>query len=75
MDSINKHELILCFQLLFMFYRHEESNGATVRLELRDDTHDPNEDPVSGAAMWSTLLPLLMDLEELMQTYTGKSYG
>ncbi|XP_052784171.1 malignant fibrous histiocytoma-amplified sequence 1-like isoform X2 [Mya arenaria] len=58
-------------QLMFTYYGHEDDNGTTLRFELRDDTHDPNEDAVSGSHMWSVLLPLLMDLEELLHSYTG----
>ena len=56
---------------MFTHFRSEDGSGTTMRFELRDDTHDPNQDAVSGAAMWSVLLPLLTDFEELLHAYTG----
>lgn len=59
-------------QVKFSYARHDSDNGTTLRFELRDDHgDDPHVDAVSAAAMWTILLPLLMELEELLHSYTG----
>ncbi|XP_053403318.1 malignant fibrous histiocytoma-amplified sequence 1 homolog isoform X2 [Mercenaria mercenaria] len=59
-------------QIMFSYTRHETDNGTTLRFEFRDDHgSDPHADSVSAAAMWTILLPILMDFEELLHSYTG----
>lgn len=60
-------------QVVFSFNKHDNNSGTTLRFELRDDNTDPNVDPVPAAAMWNILLPILMDFEELLHSYTGKN--
>ncbi|XP_060560981.1 malignant fibrous histiocytoma-amplified sequence 1 homolog isoform X2 [Ruditapes philippinarum] len=59
-------------QVMFTYQNHETDHGTTMRFEFRDDHgSDPHADHVSAAAMWTILLPLLMDFEELLHSYTG----
>ena len=59
--------------MLFAYHKHIDDNGTTLRFELRDDG-DPNVDEVPASTMWSILLPILLDFEELVQAYSGMVY-
>ena len=56
-------------------FTHSKSGDdiSVLRFEMRDDNDDPNKDNVPAATMWSILLPILMDFEELLHSYTGSS--
>lgn len=56
---------------MFAYEMHRDDNGATLRFELRDDG-DINKDEVAASTMWSILLPILLEFEELLQSYSGK---
>jgi hypothetical protein len=58
--------------LLMLSYRiGPEGRGASIRYELRDDSPDPLYYPTRPAAMWTILLPLLQDFEEIIKTFKG----
>ena len=57
-------------QVLFVYTKHPDDNGTTLRFELRDDG-DLNVDEVAASTMWSILLPVLLEFEELVQSYAG----
>ncbi|KAL8598916.1 hypothetical protein ACOMHN_015495 [Nucella lapillus] len=46
--------------------------GGTIvlKFEVRDVSEDP-EDPSPASALWTVLLPLLLDTEDLLQRYAG----
>ena len=55
---------------MFAYDKHEDDSGTTLRFELRDDG-DINVDEVAASTMWSILLPVLLEFEELLQSYSG----
>lgn len=57
-------------QVMFAYDKHEDDSGTTLRFELRDDG-DINVDEVAASTMWSILLPVLLEFEELLQSYSG----
>ena len=57
-------------QVMFTYEKHPNDNGSTMRFELRDDG-DINVDEVAASTMWSILLPILLEFEELLQAYSG----
>ncbi|XP_046374544.2 malignant fibrous histiocytoma-amplified sequence 1 homolog isoform X1 [Haliotis rufescens] len=46
-----------------------EGDGVVLRFEVRDDS--PGEDQVPASTMWNTLLPLILDFEEIIKSYLG----
>ena len=58
---------------MFTYEKHPNDNGSTMRFELRDDG-DINVDEVAASTMWSILLPILLEFEELLQAYSGNVF-
>lgn len=48
-----------------------KGKGASLKYELRDDSPDPMYYPTRPAAMWTILLPLLQDFEEIIKSFKG----
>ena len=70
MTGLTCHFLYIA-QVMFSYEKHPDDNGSTLRFELRDDG-DINVDEVAASTMWSILLPILLEFEELLQAYSGK---
>lgn len=47
-----------------------DESSIVLKFEIRDNSED-EADQTPAASMWTILLPLLMDFEELLQGYTG----
>lgn len=57
--------------LMISYTNGPKGKGASLKYELRDDSPDPMYYPTRPAAMWTILLPLLQDFEEIIKSFKG----
>lgn len=55
--------------LMISYANGPKGKCASLKYELRDDSPDPMYYPTRPAAMWTILLPLLQDFEEIIKSF------
>ena len=64
-----KHDV----NVMVSYSRGPDGMGTSLKYELRDDCPEPVYYPTPPATLWTILLPLLLDFEEVIKTFKGIS--
>lgn len=64
-----RHKVEPLFIMMNSLTTETGTNSSTFRIEIRDSSSD--EDEVPASVMWTIILPLLLDFEEVLHGYPG----
>ncbi|KAK3604652.1 hypothetical protein CHS0354_007195 [Potamilus streckersoni] len=68
--GIHARHKTLKVQIKISYTQMLDSEGATLRFEMRDEA-DKDVEETPASAMWGILLPVLIDFEDILQGFSG----